>query len=556
MRKRKSVPLFLLIAGCLGLMLWSVFSHRNEEVPAMQQQRFHAIASAKQALVDFGWQTEPNLHITANVLRNSMDSTVYVMDYIWKSQGRERFHNLLGKYLFPTGWIVLLADSQATYTVYLDETGKAFRIQVNLPDSYPFIAVNEVTASHTAFSFATQALGITPGQLKALQVKTTTPGHAIYIFDDKHILSQVKSTPDVDTYIFEDTSIASQTGEKYCVEVDMTGDKVTDLRRIIKFPTAVKQQFMHEHNILSMVKLIASLLIGLILVLGVYLGIQKWRQGAFDKRSMLQHFIFITLSSLIIRLCSIPSDLSLMQPDKSLLAQWLPSAIRYIVWAVVYGFAIGMAAGFIKEWKLSQLAADRRESIWGALGIGGIVLGFVTAAYVLMPEQNLHMPDVTNAASLYPAIVQALKTGILFVTVNTVISIVLYSFEIMTDSWKRKHLEGILWLTVNGAIAACFFGLKGIALPDIMWTIVYAAFTMIVLLTAYLMVLRYDFRMLSLSLFIVMTGNAVNFAVIHPYPNSLQGSILSIMLMFAGLILIMYHNKLLPKSTSAESRNE
>jgi len=149
-----------------------------------------------------------------------------------------------------------------------------------------------------------------------------------------------------------------------------------------------------------------------------------------------------------------------------------------------------------------------------------------------------------------------LKTGILYLTINTVISVILYCFEMITDDWKKRHLAGIICLTLFGAVIAVFYSLHGVTPPDVMWTIVYAMFAMIVLLTAYLAVFRFDFRMLSLSLFMVMTGAAVNLAVIHPYPNSLKGAVLAVMIMFGNLLIILSHERVAPTLTGTDTNGK
>src|SRR5207253_8342810 len=126
------------VIGLIGLVVWIFTSQFRTDAPPSQIKRSDAEQKARLALNDRGIQLDAAWTVLSRVEGQPGEQNRFV----WQKAGRGRYEKLLGLYVTPPCWFVRFARFQGDvaeraeeYQVFIDGSGKVFRINHDLPEA-------------------------------------------------------------------------------------------------------------------------------------------------------------------------------------------------------------------------------------------------------------------------------------------------------------------------------------------------------------------------------------------------------------------------------------
>lgn len=216
----------LLGGGCLGIMLWIWCTPFTADTPPLFVQKNTALSLADEHFAQeeittpggFDWQQLCFI----SCLPTQMEF------FVWREEGKEKYHELLGTYLTPPSWGIRYASfsgnlidraQEFTSVIAPDET--ILRSNLALPESQAGASLQESEARGIALEVVRAKYQLTP-------------------YDLKEISAQGQDRPHRKdwTFIFQDKKVLFDSEGEARIQVTIAGDKVSNVYRYVFVPEA------------------------------------------------------------------------------------------------------------------------------------------------------------------------------------------------------------------------------------------------------------------------------------------------------------------------------
>jgi hypothetical protein len=439
-------------AGGAALVGWLVAQPFRAQVETPAVSRSDAARIAREALAVRGvtlgaeWRVMPLIE----------DGLVEAHRFVWDAGGRERFDELLGRYLSTPRWNVRIAtfagdvaNRAEEWAVLVNSRGEAERVAHQLPESKPGASLDEGAARTVATAAVERVLHLPATALRevsAQPAKLSARTDWLFTFQDVAVAPIVWRPGSGSA-----SADADARGEAR-IEVVIAGDEVARVRPFVRVPESWQRQRRARQTFAQIVGLIATLLAGSALVSLGMAGIISWsRRRDFTRRVMVIMFTAFAVTSLISSVNTIPSliaRLSTSQPFGLQLAMIFGIGL---VGLLLTGAMIALAAG-----TLPYDMRDRRTLTTTQRWILGVSLGALAAgATALLRAGEPAWPDV-DALGTYVPMVARLVDGIPALLLRSITLLALLTaIEDFSDGWtKRRPLYGLLLIAAGALLGA------------------------------------------------------------------------------------------------------
>ncbi len=431
--------------------------------------------------------------------------------FVWTTAGQATYASLLGTYLNAPGWFVFVrtfagdvAERAENWTVRLDADGAVQSISHELPESRGGASLDEATARELAKREVVKRFGIDPSVLKDV---AATP-------------SQLPKRIDW-TVTFSDTSHPLPRGELR-LQVRLAGDEVAQAGRFVFIPEDWERSERNAQTIASIVTGGGLLLAGVAMVAGLITAIISWSRRQFSVRVFLvvfASFLVFSAARLANSFPTLMAQLSTAQPLQLQLAVLLGSTA---VGVILQSVAMALVAGAAPYWCFAGRVSPR---VAATLGFS---LGTVAAAAVavsMLSARAPMWPSYAGASSFVPVVAATTAPVIALLTRITFLLLIVGFANRLSAHWTRRRL-------IVGALVVCIGGVLGNAAPPLnlgMW-IASAVVIGVLLLVAYVFVLRHDVSVIPLAAAVMTTVATLPEGLAQAYPGALPGALVAVAL--------------------------
>ena len=236
------------LAGLIGFILFVTCTQFKSDTPALDISKELALATAQdrfdhaalETAEGMDWQTLPFITST----------TTDQEKFIWQTQGKAKYHELLGSYLTPPAWAIryasftgdLIARTEE-FSVLVGPEGNVIRTNLALPENKPGASLMQGQARGIALQAIEEHLGFTTERLKEISaIAHDRPARKDWVFT------------------FCDTHVPLEHEGQARISVTIAGDKVTNIHQFIFTPEQWVRNEQEKTTYFNILMLILSFL--------------------------------------------------------------------------------------------------------------------------------------------------------------------------------------------------------------------------------------------------------------------------------------------------------
>jgi hypothetical protein len=511
--------------GLAALVVWLLASSFRADAPAVGIGRSEAVQQARQTLAQQGIQLDSSWTTLSYVLGQPGD----INRFVWQTAGRDVYQKLLGTYVTPPSWIIRfarfkgdVAERAEQYQVYVDGSGRVFRVDHDLPEARAGKSLTE-----------DEARTIATGTLRQAQAPSgTTQINEHEVFSEISAQASKRPARTDWTFVFKDTRDMGLPQGEPRVSVEINGDQVSDITRYVYIPEDWSRNERARRNLPNILGIVCTIVLISIVTAGAVLGAVYWsRRRPFSTRAFLSVFVAGFLLNTANILNSLPSLASQASTAQSLELQTGIVIATSILFAIFTAAGLGLAAGLAWGSGSSPASANDEVESHNRLParknlVLGVSLGLTIAAAAALarsvwPSLSPDWGTLSPASAFIPFVAAALSPVLLFLTQTIILLTVLYVFDRRRSGAAGWILTGIL-LTGSSFIDT---------IPS--WLIT-GVVTGAALLMAYLLVFRHQRRALPIAVAAMVILSTILDGAQHMYPAALAGSLTGAVLVAAS----------------------
>ena len=506
-----SVLRLLPVAGIIGLVLWIFASPFHTNAPPIQISRGEAEQKARQALNDRGIQLDSTWTVLSHVEGQPGEQNRFV----WQTAGRDLYEKLLGVYVSPPFWLVRFARFQGDvaeraeqYQIFVDGSGRAFRVNHDLPEARPGKNLTQDEARAIALKAIREA--------QARQSAASSDGRvAGYQQNLQEVSAEASKKPARTdwTFVFKDTQNYGLPEGEPRISVEIDGDEVADMARYVYIPEEWSRNERRERNLPGILSTICGVALVGIVVGASVVGIVRWsRRRAFSAQTFFRIGAVLFVISAVNVLNTWPLQ-AFQAPTSQPLALTAAELISgSLLFAVFTAAGLALAAGFISAKRNLPAQSSSRGYVMAAVALGFAFAGIGALARHAVPLKSPLWGNLGPSSTFLPIVTAALSpvTALLIqsIVLLTVIHLVL------------RRVSASAFLVLAGLAVAGSTGIETI--PS--WLIV-GATTGVVLMLAYLLVFQHEPMLAIITTATLVILAALRDGLQRPYPSALAGSI-------------------------------
>lgn len=510
--KRTTYSLFAL--GTVGFISWILFTRFND-------YSFHLELSRKEA-IDQSCNIVKNIYssnecwdLLSYVESNPLEQHIFV----WRTSGKEVFHQMVGTYLTPPVWKVRfvkftgdIAHRAEEYQINLSGHGTLYRSTHILPEATAGAQLSKEEARVIAFQGLKDRFDIVAENVE-------------------EISAQSSKKPDrIDwAFIFKDKSIHALKNGDPRIQIIITGNTVTDANRYIFIPEDWLRNFKHEQTIKIILMLICSLLMMGILAGLCVVFIKNWHQISFSF-ALFGIITVILLTKSSIQMVNLwPIFQALFQTSQPYYNQAISIIGSMSVQIIFKALLWGCLAGIIHGWKFKTLTSTMPISMRLALGIsaGLFIAGCCAFAQHLILLLKPEWVDYISAGAYHPFVSIGLIALTDFIEATISMLFIFLIFDLLSEGWHSRKSLTILISIIGGIAMAGKYALD--TTSTIYW-IALGSSAGLVSILLYVLLIRMDRSRIPIIVGTIMILNNIRFALINAYPDARAGAVFSILL--------------------------
>ena len=506
----------LLIAGTAGLGLWIWCTPFTPTTPPLNIQKSHALSLADDAFAQqevptpegFIWQ--PHFFIASAPAQPEF--------FVWRTEGKEKYQELLGSYLTPPSWAVRylsfsgdLIDRAFEFVAVIGPDGTLLRSNLIVPETLNGASLQEGEARGIALEALQNQHGIAPIDLKEI---SATPQERPHRKDW--------------TFIFQDKKVTFSNEGEARIQVTILGDKVTNINRFVFVP----ETWLRNQQQIDLYLALFNFFILFIKAFAFF--------GAF---MLLQKSLFQNLSIKRIALWTavlIPVVIvAKLNELNQLLATSLISSRPYDAQLFTFIAAL-LVAPVILVTILSVLLSSLKNIISTKTNNSVILFaiaaelalqGLMQAIIFVNPRAVPFIPDYLNFNNYSPFFGLASSSFLSLIQTGVLELICIAAFTLLIKQAKHVWLYGIVFFIVS-SISYCYPLILYPSTALLVALVLGALFTLI-----YFSLLRYDQRAVVIMVATRITLAVLQQGVQHNYPHLLAYSII----VSGGIMLTSYY---------------
>ena len=433
----------LLVMGlatvCLGVWIFG-FQFKNEALP-LEIDRKGAITLAQKAIQDSGIHLGPSWEPLASISSKPSQED----QFIWKTEGKKKYEELMGNYLSPPSWEVRFVNFETSveeraeeYDVSLGKKGTVFGISHQLPESRKMDSLLEKPAERVALKGIEKTYKIDPKRLKSVSSRALAlPSRTDWIF------------------IFSDPTVTLKEGEARIL-TKVSGDQAVYSKQFVFIPEEWKRNQKNHEQIFHIIRVISTLLLSSILLGGILYSVSQWTQKRFQTRTFifsLGGFILLEILNFNNGFYAQYAQFSTTEPK---LHQFLTAIGTGLVLLLFFSFSLAVCFGFL-DWR----AKNQKPFITAfgpglGYGLGILFSTLLTGISYLFPTEFPAWGNLGALSDTIPSltVLRSLETYIGFSLIFCFIAVFLEEF---THFWNRRKAWGIFILS---ALGLSFCGIK------------------------------------------------------------------------------------------------
>jgi hypothetical protein len=487
------------IAGVIGLVLWIVATQYRTDAPPIQLRRGEAEQKARQTLVDRGTRLDPTWTVLSHVEGQPGEQNRFV----WETAGRAIYEKLLGVYVTPSFWLVRFARFQGDvaeraeeYHVFIDGSGRDFRVNHDLPEARPGKNLSQDEARMIAVTALDKRLGPQKPPLQEISAEASKkPARTDW------------------TFVFKDTQSYGLPQGEPRISVEVDGDQVVDLARYVYVPEEWSRNERAKRNLPGILSTICTVaLVGIVLGASV-VGIVRWsRRRAFSAAAFFKIGAVLFLISVVNVINNWPAQASQASTAQPLALTAAETISVSVIFGIFTAAALGLAAGLIAAKRTSVPDGAGRSYFLAAISLGFAFAGIGALARHASPQAVPLWGNMGPASTFIPIVTAALSpvTGLFIqgIVLLTVIHAV------------HRRVRGSVFLILAGLAVAGSSGIETI--PS--WLMV-GATTGIVLMLAYLLAFQHEPALVIVTTATLVILATLRDGILHPYPTALAAGI-------------------------------
>jgi len=487
------------VVGVIGVVLWVVASPFRTDVPSVQINRSEAEQTARQALNERGVQLDQSWRVLSRIEGQAGEQHRFV----WQKAGPSGYQRLLGSYLTPPHWFARFARFQGDvaeraeeFHVFVDGSGRIFRVNHDLPEARPGKSLTEEEARKIATEVVHQRLGPHAASLKEISADASKrPARTDW------------------TFVFKDTQDYGLPEGEPRLAIEIDGDEVVDMARFVYVPEEWSRDERRQQNIPEIFRTVCVVLLIAIVVAGSVVGIVRWsRHRSFSARAFYRVYGLLFLINVVNVLNNWPVQASQASTAQPLALQLAIVLAVSLVFGIFTAAALALAGGVVGAHPVvsTSLRRDMTAGVWLGLALAGI--GAV--ARYAVPLRSPLWGNLSAASTYFPILTAALSP----VTTLVIQAIVLLVIFLALSRRTRASA----WLVLVGLIMTGSTTIETI--PS--WLILGAA-TGIVLMLAYLAVFRHQPMLAIFTAVTLVILSTLRDGIQRPYWSALIGSIIA-----------------------------
>jgi membrane protease YdiL (CAAX protease family) len=496
--------------GVVGLAAWLLATPFSTDAPSLEVDRDEALAAARAALAEDGFEADDPWREMAVVLAPIRDSDRFV----WREGGPEAYDELLGDYLFPPRWWVRygrfegdVAERAEEYQAWVDPQGKVFRLHHRLAEATPGPSLEEEAARAIALSVVDATYGLNEPAIEEVSARPSKlPERTDWVFTFKH----------PDGYSLEQ-------GEAR-IRVDISGDEVTDTYRFVHVAEEWEREERNRQSLLQILRVMSGIGIAALFGAGAVGAIVRWSRRRFAVRPFLVVFGLLLLLGLVNLFNQWPVVVSNFSTAQPFLLQAGLALGGGLLGLGGLAAVVGLNVGLVHGWLALRPSRHRAVTIVAGLGLGIALVGLISAAGAVVSQDEPLLADYSSAAAGVPFLSASLGPVSAFVVLTAVVLLVLAAIDRFTLGWTRRRGPFFVCFLVIGWLAA------GSSANGLVGWLVGGALTGIVLWAAYAFVLRFDPALAPLAAAGLSIFGTLQDGIHGAYPGSFAGSLVAVVL--------------------------
>ncbi len=512
-RLRMALPLL----GIAGLMVWGLATNFHPDAPSLGHTDREARTAARQQLAASGVELGEEWRELANA-----QAPLGLEDrFVWTEGGPEAYRELLGHYLPVPRRVVRyakfegdVAERAEEFLVFVGPDGEVQRMTHRLPEGRGGAQLEEDEARAIAVAALRADLGLDPDALEEISADS----------------SQLPDRRDWD-FVFKDPrGFPLETGEARIV-VQIAGDEVVETGRFVHIPEDWEREHRKSRSVTQIVQIGCVVLTVLLFLAGAVLAVVRWSRGRFDRATFALFFTALAVLGafgLGNGFRAGTAGFMTAQPWKLQVAIVLIGGLIATTGiAAVTSLLIGLA----HRWLPRQTTPVSGRDLAAGFGLGALVSGLGALGAALAPSRLPTWPAVGGAADSLPVLGAALGPVSSWITSTALMLLAVAVVQAATAGWQRRPAAGVALLIGIGLVAAGGEGVESIPL----W-LVDGVITGLVLLAAWVMVLRHQPALVPLVTAAGAILSAIHDTVVNAYPGAAAGSMVGAVLVAATAV--------------------
>jgi len=506
--ERSLLSKFLIPAGIAGMILWIVFTPFKADAPGMEISKQKAREIAVKELTDrFGVDGEE-----WKVLSNISPGSGLAQKFIWKEYNKEGYDKTIGKFLAPPRWNVRLVktsgdveDRTEEYSIGIDINAEVFNYSHKIPEKREGAIMEQEDAQLLADSAMLSLFGINSKNLKEISI---TP-------------EKLANRRDW-TFIFADTVNYTPDKGQGRYSLSIAGDKAVSAAAYVHVPEDWERKYNDDQSKRRILRTIGSIIPILILIAGMVWGIFRWTRKEF----LTPMFIYFCAGIFIIFLLntfltwdSILYSYDTSVPMSNFITMLLVSAgIGAIFSAAGFGIIGGMSTRLVTSSHADSLDWIR------ALSLGLFFVGIQSLLMKLEIKTSPLSGDYSGAVSMIPGLSSGLNNIQTYISTAGFLLVLYAALDTFTHQWTRSKL------LYGGLAVLTGILLQASNLESYSIWIVSGLISGLILLLAYIFILRYHFNWIPVIAAVFVICGIVKAIILGAIPSALSGGMLSIVL--------------------------
>ena len=504
----------LAMLGLVGVICWGLTADFSTDAPGMRHGDAEARSAARATLAGRGIELEPDWRELIMV-----EAPIGLPDrFVWQEGGPGAYRELLGRYLPLPRRVVRyarfegdVAERAEEYRVLVGPDGEVQRVTHQLPESRPGAELEADEARAMALETIAREYDLGSNELEEVSAEPSQ-------LPERRDWSIVYKVPG--DYPMEE-------GEARVV-VDIAGDEVVSNGRFIHIPEDWERAYRKTRGVTRVIQIASVVLVILLYLAGSILAIVRWSRHRFATSTFA--VFFVALGAL--------GTIQLFNNFRSVTAQFMtaePFKLQvtiFIVGGLIVMTAIAAASalliGLAHRMIPAQPRGPAKSDIAAGLGLGGALAAVGAIGLRLAPSTMPTWPNLSSAGDFMPIVGAALGPLSSWVSGTALFLVAVAILHAFTDGWRRRQPLAAAFVVLFGLVVTGSDGVETVPL----W-ILEGALTGLVLLGAWILVIRRHAALVPLITAAGVALGAIRETVVGAYPGAAAGSLIGAVLVVA-----------------------